>query len=137
MSDADPFADGAIFSEEGRRRIASIVFEKYGGLRLHPNDPLFLMFGLFERMQRQNSERWMRELEERLETRIGQAIENMGRVVDRCEKHLLPMLREVFVGIEAKGYQVKAGIEKELSSAVAGKLAEMIAAEVRKLLEVS
>lgn len=137
MSSADPFPDGMVFNEEGRRRFAAAVFEKYGGLRLNPNDPLFLIFGLFEKLHRQNAERWMRELEERLDKRVAQTTENIGFLVDRFERNLVPMLREVFAGIEAKGNQVKADIEKDLMAAVASKWAAKIAAEVRELLEVS
>jgi len=137
MNGRDPFSEGVVFDEEGRKRFAVAVYEKYG-LRLNADDPLFLIFGLFEELQRKNAERWMVELEARVDMRLARSTETLARMMDRLEGNLVPLLREVFSGIEAKGIQVKHAIAKDLlSEAFATQCAATIAAKVREQLEVS
>jgi hypothetical protein len=131
----NPFAGESVLSAEGRKRIAALVFEHYEGLRLSPNDPLFLILGVFEAMYRANAKRWADEIERTLEERIAEKVEGMGLIVDRLEKNLVPMLREVLAGIEAKGERVKEKVERELIETISGKVAVAIAAEVKKLTD--
>lgn len=133
--EVNPFAGESVLSAESRKRIAALVFERYDGLRLSPNDPLFLILGVFEAMYRANAKRWKDEIERTLEERVAETVEGLTVIVDRFEKNLVPMLREVLAGIESKGERVKEKIEAELIAGVAGKVAVAITAEVKKLTD--
>lgn len=131
----NPFEGVTVMTEDGRRKLAALVHQHYNGYHLAPNDPLFLILGVFEGMYRARMKQWTEALDNAVEEKINSSLEGMEQIVQRLESNVIPMLREVLKGIEAKGENVKASLEADMLHGMKDKVAMAIAVRTLQLME--